>query len=93
MDIRPFSSPIPSPRLMGVMEFIELTGKTLMKVIIDDEFTPDQVRTAGVKDSSLLRVNRQGDIELRQHNGWEVIGGLLGEFEQRVHDATGLDWA
>lgn len=75
------------------MEFIELTGRTLMKVIVDDEFTPDQLRSAGVNEGSLLRVNRQGDIELRQSQGWEVIGGLLGEFEQRVHDATGLDWA
>ena len=25
--------------------------------------------------------------------GWDVVGGLLGDFEQRLKAETGLDWA
>ena len=77
------------------MQFIEMTGKTLWKVIEHDEeiLTKEDLRAAGVSDKSLVRVNRQGDIELRQTATWDVIGGLLGNYEKRVRDATGLDWA
>ena len=75
------------------MRFIEMTGKTLMRVISHDELTDDQLQEAGVQDESLLRVNRQGDIELRKRDRWDVIGGLLGDFEERVRRETGLDWA
>jgi hypothetical protein len=77
------------------MQFIEMTGSTLWKVIDHDEetLTKEDLRAAGVENGSLVRVNRQGDIELRQVDRWDVIGGLLGEFEQRVRDATGLNWA
>lgn len=77
------------------MQFIEMTGKTLWKVIDHDDetLTKEDLRIAGVKDFSLVRVNPQGDIELRKLDRWDVIGGLLGNFEHRVRDATGLDWA
>ena len=42
---------------------------------------------------SVVRVNPQGDIELRKRKGWEIIGGLLGDYERRVKRETGLDWA
>ena len=42
---------------------------------------------------NFYRVNPQGDIEVRRHDGWDVIGGLIGEFEHRVREETGLDWA
>jgi hypothetical protein len=25
--------------------------------------------------------------------GWDVVGGLLGEFDRRLTKETGLDWA
>jgi hypothetical protein len=46
----------------------------------------------GVNDESVVRINRQGDIELRRVDGWDVIGGLLGEFEERIQHQTGLTW-
>ncbi len=75
------------------MEFIEMTGKTLMQLVDANEFTPEQLRAVGVTDDSLVRINRQGDIELRKPKGWDIIGGLIGDFEHRVTKATGLHWA
>lgn len=75
------------------MQFIEMTGKTLLDVVNDGELTPDQLKAAGVQEQTLVRINRQGDIEVRRKKHWDVIGGLLGNFENRIHEATGLDWA
>ena len=33
------------------------------------------------------------DIELRRPSQWDVVGGLIGDFERRLKGATGLDWA
>ena len=76
------------------MQFIEMTGKTLWRVIDHDDemLTHEDLRAAGVDDESLVRVNRQGDIELRKTSQWDVIGGLLGNYEQRVRAATEFDW-
>ncbi|MBL8828033.1 MAG: hypothetical protein JNM18_13730 [Planctomycetaceae bacterium] len=75
------------------MQFIELTGKTLLRIASHDEISPADLRMAGVTDDSFLRVNRQGDIELRRADRWDVIGGLLGDFAERLSRETGLDWA
>ena len=75
------------------MQFIEMSGKTLKKVISGDELSPEQLREMHVHDESLVRVNRQGDIEVRRHDRWDVIGGLLGDFDRRVRKESGLDWA
>ena len=75
------------------MHFIEMTGKTLLEMEHVDALQPDELRKTGVLESSVVRINRQGDIELRRVDRWEVIGGLLGDFEHRVRRATGLDWA
>ncbi len=75
------------------MQFIEMTGTTLLRVIDKDEMRPEDLRKAGVTDSSIVRVNPQGDIELRQRDGWDVVGGLIGDFDHRVRQATGLNWA
>lgn len=75
------------------MEFIEFSGRTLLHIITDDELRAEDLERAGVHKDSILRVNRQGDLELRSHDGWEVIGGLLGNFDERVRRHTGLDWA
>lgn len=75
------------------MKFIEMSGRTLMRVVSEAEITPAQLRASGVSEESLVRVNRQGDIELRRPDRWDVIGGLLGEFDARLKHETGLDWA
>ena len=73
--------------------FIELTGKTLNEMMNEDEMGVTDLADVGVSDESILRVNQQGDIELRTPKGWDIVGGLIGEFETRVKHATGLDWA
>ena len=75
------------------MRFIEMTGKTLKVLIAEDELHVDDLASAGVEDDTIVRVNRQGDIEVRRTDRWDVIGGLLGNYEQRIKQQTGLDWA
>ncbi|MFV2069520.1 MAG: hypothetical protein ACC645_21355 [Pirellulales bacterium] len=75
------------------MPFIEMTGKMLTSIISPDEISPEELRSAGVTDESIVRVNKQGDIEVRRANGWDVVGGLLGEFDRRLKQETGCDWA
>ena len=66
------------------MRFIEMTGKSLRSIVRDDELHRKDLRGAGVRDDTVVRVNEQGDIEVRLRHGWDVIGGLLGNFEERV---------
>jgi hypothetical protein len=75
------------------MQFIELSGQALQRVVSDDELHPDELARLGLDERSIVRVNRQGDIELRRADRWDLIGGLLGEFEERIKKETGLDWA
>lgn len=72
-------------------KFIEMSGKTLLRVINEQEL--EALHRLGVGDDSLVRVNLQGDIELRRADRWDVIGGMLGDFDVRVRQETGLDWA
>lgn len=75
------------------MPFIELTGDTLLDIINDGEIKPDELHKAGVRSRSILRVNEHGELEVRKTDGWEMVGGLLGNYEDRLRDVTGLDWA
>jgi hypothetical protein len=75
------------------MQFIEMSGKKLLHLSKDTGPSPAELAEIGVKDDSIVRVNRQGDIELRRVDRWDIIGGLLGDFEHRVKHETGLDWA
>jgi len=75
------------------MQFIEMSGSMLLRVVSDDEFSPEELASVGVTDDSVVRINRQGDIEIRRAASWDVIGGLLGNFEERIKQETGLDWA
>jgi hypothetical protein len=75
------------------MRFIEMTGKTLKRLISSDELHVSDLGTSGVGDDTIVRINRQGDIEVRRLDRWDVIGGLLGNYEQRIKLETGLDWA
>lgn len=73
------------------MKFIEMSGKTLLKLVNHEEM--EALKSAGITEHCLIRVNPQGDVEVRQRAGWGIIGGLLGDFENRVKKTTGLDWA
>jgi hypothetical protein len=75
------------------MKFIETTGKVLAKIITEGEIGADDLRKAGVQDDTIVRINLHGDIEVRRKNQWDVIGGLLGDFDTRTQQATGLNWA
>ena len=75
------------------MKFIEMTGSTLSEVLDDGELHAADLGSAGVKSDSIIRVNQHGDIEIRRELKWDVVGGLLGNFEERIRKHTGLDWA
>ncbi len=75
------------------MKFIEMTGATLAEIVNDGEIHSADLGSAGVLGTSIIRINQQGDIEVRKPLKWDVVGGLLGNFEERVKKATGLDWA
>jgi hypothetical protein len=74
------------------MQFIEMTGEQLFSIMTSDELDRDELESAGVHAHSIVRVNRQGDLELRRPDGWQILGGLLGDFEHRVVLHTGLGW-
>lgn len=73
--------------------FIELTGKTLLDVVNEGEVDLKQLHDSGVVGDSILRINKHGEIELRCRDNWTLVGGLIGNFEERLQKLTGLDWA
>jgi hypothetical protein len=75
------------------MQFIEMSGKTLKKIMHPGEMQPGELRKVGLTDESVVRINPQGDIELRRADGWDLIGGLIGNYAERIHKETGLKWA
>ena len=75
------------------MQFIEMSGKTLLRLSKEGGPSLEELAAVGVNDESVVRINRQGDIELRRADGWDLIGCLLGDFEHRVQRETGMDWA
>jgi hypothetical protein len=75
------------------MQFIEMSGRTLFELAKEEGPSPEELAAVGVENSSVVRINRQGDIEIRRVHGWDLIGGLLGDFDTRVRHQTGLDWA
>lgn len=74
-------------------KYIEMNGRALMSLLEPDEVSPEALRRAGLTDTCLVRVNLQGDIEVRRHDRWDVIGGLTGKFGPRVESASGRTWA
>ena len=82
---------LPLPR--NIMEYIEMTGRTLLRLIDLTGLSVDDLRKAGVTDETLVRVNRLGDLEMRKSHKWDVVGGLLGDFDHKLRQETGLDWA
>ena len=75
------------------MRFIEMTGDQLAEVINDGELHITDLASAGVNQATIVRINEHGDIEVRRAKKWDVIGGLLGNFEERVKKTTGFDWS
>ena len=75
------------------MRFIEMTGSTLADIVKDEELHVDDLQAAGIRHDSIVRINEHGDIEVRRADRWDVIGGLLGGFADRIQSHTGLDWA
>lgn len=78
---------------MQPMRYIEMTGHALMSMIEPGEILPDQLQRIGLTDTCLVRVNEQGDVEVRRHNRWDLIGGLVGGFAPRAERASGRTWA
>lgn len=74
------------------MKFVEMTGKTLARVITEGEIHASDLEAAGITDDSVIRINEQGDVEVRRPHGWDVVGGLLGEFQDRIRHTTGMEW-
>lgn len=74
------------------MKFIEMTGKSLAQIINDGEIHTDDLEASGVFEDSIVRVNQHGDIEVRRPHKWDVVGGLLGDFDSRIKEQTGCDW-
>jgi hypothetical protein len=75
------------------MHFIEITGRQLARIVSDDEISVSDLQRSGVDEDTVVRINQQGDIEIRRPDRWDVIGGLLGNFEERITKATGRTWA
>ena len=75
------------------MRFIEMTGAKLKSLLAADEMDPKELESSGVSDQSIVRVNEHGDIEVRRADGWDVVGGLIGDFAERIRKNTGFDWA
>ncbi|MFH1268228.1 MAG: hypothetical protein ABIK89_21115 [Planctomycetota bacterium] len=81
------------PNEQASSQFIEMSGDTLLRIVTDDDPCVGDLAEVGVDGESIVRINQQGDVELRRRDRWDVIGGLLGDFESRVREETGLDWA
>jgi len=75
------------------MKFIEMNGKLLVQVVDIRAGDAVDLHDAGIDDDTVVRVNQQGDIEVRRRDRWDVVGGLIGNFEDRLKEKTGLDWA
>ena len=74
------------------MQFVEMTGKTLAQIVNEGELRAADMADSGITEDTIVRVNQQGDIEVRRRDGWDVVGGLLGDYEDRVRQISGLDW-
>jgi hypothetical protein len=75
------------------MKFVEMTGTTLKVLINEGELHANDWETAGIASETIVRVNEQGDIEVRRSAGWDVVGGLIGEYKDRILHVTGMEFA
>lgn len=87
------SKPVSRTQRHGkAMQFIEMSGRQLLRLVTEGGPSPEELARIGLKEDSVVRVNRQGDIELRRPDRWDLIGGLIGDFESRIKRETGMDW-
>ena len=77
----------------STMKFIEMTGHALMSMIEPDEVSPEKRQQVGPTETGRVRVKERGDVEVRRHDRWDLIGVLLGGFAQRAERASGRTWA
>jgi hypothetical protein len=75
------------------MKFIEMTGRVFTEVVNTHDEKVVDLHEAGIDDDTIVRVNQHGDIEVRRTDRWDVVGGLIGNFEERLKNKAGLDWA
>ncbi len=73
------------------MKFVEIDGATLLKLAGEEELAG--LKSAGVTAHSQVRINPQGDVEVLERGEWSIIGGLLGDYANRIRHMTGLDWS
>jgi hypothetical protein len=74
------------------MKFVELSGKKFAALLTADELRTNNLTAAGVDDDTVVRVNEQGDVEVRRSDRWDLIGGLLGDYVERIKKQTGMEW-
>ena len=74
------------------MRFVETTGKKLAQIVNEGELKPADLQAAGITEDTVVRINEQGDIEVRRQDQWDLVGGLLGDYQERVRRISGLDW-
>jgi hypothetical protein len=74
------------------MKFVEMTGQTLASLVTADELHAQDLRAAGIEDGTIVRINEQGDIEVRRRDRWDIVGGLLGDYAERIRRRTGMEW-
>ena len=55
------------------MRFIEMTGRTLARVVTEKELAAADFARVGITDDTVVRVNEQGDIEVRRRDQWDLI--------------------
>ena len=75
------------------MKFIEMTGRVFTDVVNSHDEKIVDLHEAGIDDDTIVRVNQHGDIEVRRNDRWDVVGGLIGNFQERLKSKAGLDWA
>lgn len=63
-----------------------------MGLLEPGEVSSEELHRVGLTDTCLVRVNEQGDIEVRRVDRWDVIGGLLGNFHDRVENVSKRKW-
>lgn len=64
-----------------------------MDALHDDELTAEDLQKSHITENSIVRINRQGDIEVRRPEGWDIVGGLIGDYENRILKSCGRTWA
>lgn len=72
------------------MKFVQIDGATLLKLAGEEELAG--LKSAGVTSHSQVRINPQGDVEVLDHGEWSIIGGLIGDYANRIRHLTGQDW-